>query len=327
MFFEVKNLNFAYLKSPLCLKDVSFSFDKNDKLLLLASKGQGKTTFVKVVSSFCDKYFGWILMDGKELKTIDDKDKSFSLLLAEPVFFENKTIKQNLDYFCDVQSLKSFSNDEINEFLENFKLNAKSETKVKKLSIDDKQKLQILRCCLKQPKVVFVDDIFSKANSSIELFQLFKEKILSLNSAVVLALGDDTFKNLCGEFENCGFDKVLYLNLAKLLSYKTINEFKNSFSSLDVTNFLDGYNCVSVTLERDKNCYFLNFDNDKVVRLHSAFNNKLNRLGLEILDTEPCKIAAKLQDLGDINLEENVNELLRNNKVYLFSALDYTRVI
>lgn len=327
MFFEVKNLNFAYLKSPLCLKDVNFSFEKNEKILLLASNGQGKTTFVKVVSSFFDKYFGWILMDGKDLKTISDKDKNFSLLLAEPVFFDNKSIKQNLDYFCEVQGLNNFSNEEIEKLLNDFSIGANINTKVKKLANDDKHKLQLLRCCLKQPKVVFVDDIFSKAASPIELFQLFKDKILSFNSAVVLASGDDTFKKIGYEFENCGFDKVLYLNLAKLLSYKTIDEFKNSFSSLDVINFLDGYNCVSVTLERDKTCYFLNFENDRVVRLDSAFNNKLNKLGLEILDSEPCKLAIKLQDLEELKIEENVNQLLDKNRVFLFSALDYSRVI
>ena len=38
MFFEVQRLCFSYYRSPMTLKDVSFSAEKNSKVLLLSSK-------------------------------------------------------------------------------------------------------------------------------------------------------------------------------------------------------------------------------------------------------------------------------------------------
>ena len=55
---EVKNLCYAYIKKPLCLKDVSFSLEKKQRALVLALDDMGKTTLLKTVSGFDDKYFG-----------------------------------------------------------------------------------------------------------------------------------------------------------------------------------------------------------------------------------------------------------------------------
>ena len=94
MFFETKNLCFSYYKSPLYLKDVNFSIAKNSKTMVLASKDSGKTTFLKVLSGFEDSRFGNIYLNGKELKEVSDKNKNFSLVLADLILFERKTIKQ-----------------------------------------------------------------------------------------------------------------------------------------------------------------------------------------------------------------------------------------
>ena len=102
MFFDVNRLCFSYYRSTMTLKDVSFSLEKNMKVLILASKDMGKTTSLKVFSGFEDSRFGNIYLNGKELKQIDDKDKNFSLVLSDPVLFENKTIKDNLNYKCEV---------------------------------------------------------------------------------------------------------------------------------------------------------------------------------------------------------------------------------
>ena len=82
-FFEAKNVCFSYYRKPLCLKDVHLSIKKNEKVILLAPEEMGKTTFLKVLSSFEDKYFGKILYNGKDLKTLGDEEKNFSLIFVK----------------------------------------------------------------------------------------------------------------------------------------------------------------------------------------------------------------------------------------------------
>ena len=134
MFFETKNLCFSYYKKPLCLKDINIKIKKRQKLICLASNEMGKTSLLKVLSSYENSYFGKILLAGNELKTIEDKEKNFSLILEKPILLKRKTIKENLDYFCEINNLQMLTDEEINQFLKNYKIDRKSNEKIKKLS-------------------------------------------------------------------------------------------------------------------------------------------------------------------------------------------------
>ena len=68
--FDIRNLCFAYYRNPLCLNDVSFVVEKNEKVIILGAKEMGKTTFLKALSSFDDTYLGQIFYNGKDLLQI-----------------------------------------------------------------------------------------------------------------------------------------------------------------------------------------------------------------------------------------------------------------
>ena len=72
---------------------------------------------MKVLSGFEDSRFGNIYFNGTELKQIDDKDKNFSLVLSEPVLIEKKSIKDNLNFQCEICGKENLSDEQINEFL------------------------------------------------------------------------------------------------------------------------------------------------------------------------------------------------------------------
>lgn len=329
MFFEVKNLCYSYIKSPLCLKDINFSFAKNDTVMLIASKEQGKTTFLKVVSTFDNNYFGWIRLDGKDLKKVSDDEKRFSLLLDRPVFFENKSIKQNMEYFCEVSKLEKLSDEKLKNLLNEFLIDETIEQKVKKLSLASKHKLQMLRAFLKQSQIVFVDDLFEniEGDELFEVFEVFESKILKLESAKVFAIGDNSFKKIKNKLQNLKLNKVIYLNLAEIVEFESINKFESSFAKLDVFNFFDTYNFFDATLFFDKDFYYVELDDEKIFRIDKKFNNKLKILKLENFDSEPCKLVVE----NDVNLEKlsenDINGMIEKHELFLFSALDGSRLI
>ena len=329
MFFEVKNLCYSYIKSPLCLKDINFSFAKNDTVMLLASKEQGKTTFLKVISTFDNNYFGWIRLNGKDLKKIGDDEKRFSLLLDCPVFFENKSIRQNMDYFCEVSKLEKLSDEKLKNLLNEFLIYADVDIKVKKLSLACKHKLQMLRAFLKQPQIAFVDDLFEKLEGDdfFEVFQVFESKILKLDCAKVFAIGEKSFKKLKSNLMNLKLTKVMYLNLAEIFEFESINKFESLFAKFDVFNFFESYNFFDATLIFDKDFYFVEFDNEKTFRIDKKFNNKLKNLKLENFDSEPCKLVVR----HDVNLEKlsenDINGMFEKHELFLFSSLDGSRLI
>ena len=162
-FFNVENLCFAYLKKPLCLKDFSFFADKNENILILGLDDRGKTTLLKTLSGFEDKFFGKVLLDGREIRTIADTEKNVSLILDYPVLLPG-SIDKNLDYLYSAIQRDVPTNDEKLGLLKKFNLNYDLKTNVKKITNFERFKLCFLRSYVKGPRVIFVDDILIDVN-------------------------------------------------------------------------------------------------------------------------------------------------------------------
>lgn len=328
MFFEAKNLCFSYYRSPLCLKDVNFSFEKNSKIVCLASKEMGKSTLLKVLSGFEDSRFGNIFLNGTELKKIDDKDKNFSLLLSEPIFFENKTIEYNLNYQVDVLKV-SFDNAKITDLLSQFNIMQDLNLKVKKLSLFEKRKLQIVRALLKKPQILFLDDQIEGLcdNEKAEMFEICKNLLSDKSLTIVCAFGNETYKKFNDKFDSIKFDKVLYLYLANILEYKNIKEFEKSYISLDIVeNFYD-LNLQDCFIERNGNEYSLCVDDEKLFVFEKEFNNDLGEMKLEFGEVEEVSILV----LGEIGLfdfdNKDFNYGLKNKNIFVYSKLTGNLII
>lgn len=329
MFFDVQNLNFAYLKSSLTLKDVNFSLAKFDKALLLASKEQGKTTFVKVVSSFDSNYFGKILLEGKELKTIPDEAKGFSVHLSCPVLLENKTIKENFEFLFSSMNQECLSDEKLLKSLKEFDIEADLKTKTKKLSLFDKRKFQIIRTLLRDTKILFVDDVFEGLleEEMLLMLSLYEKYFLSKKCTVIVSVSAENYKKLKENLKKIEFSKILYLNLGVLKEFKNLSKFEEDLSNFDMINYANGFESVNADLSCEKSFYIVEFAENKFVRLDTKFNEKLKKLKLDFADSEPIKIVFK-HGLNIDNLsDDEFNKLVLKNEVLLFSNLDGERLI
>lgn len=328
MFFETKNLCFSYYRNPLSLKDVSFSFQKNAKVVVLASKDSGKTTLLKVLSGFESSRFGNIYLNGKELKNIDDKNKNFSLVLAEPVLFENKTVKQNLSFQLELIE-KTIDDENLTKMLEEYGLNIRLNQKVKKLTLLQKRLLQIVRAMLKIPQILFLDDLFENLDreDSLKILQVY-EKLFSIkNLTIVSTIGNETYKNFKESLVNFSVDKVLYLNLAEIKEFKSFKLFENSYLSLDALKFLNDVKLNFRTIEKEPNFYSLL--NGEIIQFNfdDSFNGRLDLLKLEFAEVEECVVLLlENTDLESLN-EKDFNELLKNKQCFIFSCLTGNRII
>ena len=326
--FECKNLCFSYYRSPLCLKDVNFFVAKNSKNLILASKEMGKTTILKVLSGFEDSRFGNIYFEKKELKEIKDEDKRFSLVLSDIVLFENKTVKENIDYQCVVNNLECLTTEQAKELFLEFGLEIDLNIKVKKLSLVEKRKLQIVRAFIKKPKILFLDDQFENLNENDlnEMLKVYKKIILKFDSIMFFAIGDETFKRFASDLENFNFDNVFYLNLAKVKKFNDLKSFKESYASLDCLKFLSDSITENGYIEKDQSGYWFCKNEVKVFKFNSKFNKKLDLLLLNFAETEDCVLCFK-NKVENLKHDDNINDLLENKDAFIFSMLTGNRVV
>lgn len=328
MFFETKNLCFSYYKSPLSLKDVNLSFQRNAKVMVLASKDLGKTTLLKVLSGFESSRFGNIYLNGKELKMIDDKDKNFSLVLAEPVLFENKTVKQNLCFQLELIE-KMVDNESLTKILEEYGLNVGLNQKIKKLTLVQKRLLQIVRAMLKNPQILFIDDLFEGLENEdlLKVLQVYKKLFDNKNLTIVSTIGDETYKNLRLDFNNFKLDKVIYLNLAEIKEFKSLKLFEESYVSLDALNFLIDVKLSYRTIEKEANFYSLLNGEFIQFKFDDCFKNSLDLLKLDFAEMEECVILLlENKELDNLN-ETEFNDLLKNKQCFIFSNLTGNRII
>lgn len=329
MFYEVDNVCFSYYKKPLCLKDVSFSMKKGDRLLVLAKHDEGKTTLLKVVSGFETSYFGKVFCEGNEIRNIEDNKKNFSLLLSEPVLLKDKTIRFNLDFLCEACGIAKLSDDDISELLNQFKIDREQKVKVKKLSLFEKRKLAILRSYIKNPKILFLDDQFYglSEDEQIQMREIYNILFGNKNITIITVAEPSSFKSNREFFEKLNFENVGYLNLSVLKKFENIGEFLNSYIDRDIFEFLEDFEKFECEIKNQNNEFFFITDKNKYIKFDNNFNNKICKTLNENEDIEKVDVFVKKGINIDAIKDSEFNKLINNKDIFIYLKFDGTKVI
>lgn len=328
MFFEIQNLCFSYYKKPLCLKDINLKIEEMQKTIFVATKDMGKTTLLKVFSGFEDSYFGKILLKDNDLKKIADKDKNFSLLLSEPVFFDKKSIKQNLDYFCDINNLDCFSNNQINNFLHNWKISKCASDKIKKLSLFEKRKLAMMRAFLKSPNILFLDDQFENLNNQEkkEMAEIYSNIFDHKNATIISCIGAESYKILFSNAFDIGYDKFFYLCNGIIKNYKNAQEFELLRENFNIVEFLPYYESFPVDVVFENGKYML-VKYSEAIMLDDKYSKRFKKLKLENGEIEECLLLPTTPiNKNELSVDDMV-KMLEKNEANLYAVLGGEKLI
>lgn len=326
-FFEVNNLCYAYIKKPLCLKDVSFCLEDNEKILIFGNKDAGKTTLIKTLSGFDEKYFGSVKFLGQEMKSIPDAEKNVSLILDYPTLIKG-TIEQNIDFVSKTLNKEIIPAEEKTKLLQTFGLNFELKTKVKKLSTFEQFKLCFLRTYIKNPRIIFIDDILKNNFNEDELDEL--KSIFSLvcgGKLVILCAGKKSYLKNASFYDWFDANKVFYLNLAKLSDFKSIQEMLNCPADLDACGFNEDFCQKKGYCVKQNGRYYLSIEEKFIVKVDKNLNFCFDKLNLCEGENEDVVIVYKIGENVDFSKNNDVNKHLSNKTVKIFSEIDRCRVI
>ena len=325
-YLEAIKLCFAHYKQPLCLRDVSFFVSKGKKLLILGVADVGKTTLIKAISGFDNTYMGEVRFDGKNLKTIPDSERKFSLLLSEPVFFAG-TIRKNRDYLCDVEGIEKLSVQQLKSLFDKFGFKRDECDKIKTLSLFEKRMLAMIRAYLKKPNVIFFDDQFEglKEEDCVVL-QKAMTLLFETNSTCLIVSGGESYLKNKTFFEKQNVESVLYLSVLKSYNYKNIDEFIGKKINLGVMEFCDTHKLLKGVVLKQNGAYYFKQGED-LRKFDKVFYDKLSLLTLVDDDDENVELAIKNEIDYDKISDAEFNKYLKLGDFLLFSSLDYSRVI
>lgn len=204
---QFDNVSFRYEgKAAYALKNVSFTVHKGETMAILGSTGSGKSTIVQLLLRMMDVEEGRILIDGKDLRTINIKAFKeqtgyapqdvflFSDTIANNIAFGLNGNEENLKQRIETAAADAALSGNIKDFPNGF------ETVVGErgitLSGGQKQRVSIARALIKNPELLLFDDCLSAVDTKTESEILRNlKRIMNDKTAIIISHRVSTVKD------------------------------------------------------------------------------------------------------------------------------------
>ena len=148
-------------KERIALSDVTLSVPRGELFGLLGPNGAGKTTLIKILTTLLAPSSGWACVEGYNVHREPHFVRPCINMVSggEASGYGLLTVRENLWMFAQFYGLSSSdANRRIVELLEVVKMSDRMHTKSSQLSTGLRQKMNIARGFLTDPKVLFLDE-------------------------------------------------------------------------------------------------------------------------------------------------------------------------
>lgn len=190
-----KNVFVKYTKEFYALSNISFKANLGEVVALVGPKDSGKTCLLRLLAGLEKADRGEIYINDIPIEKIDYKnDVSVGFIPYKAIFFEKKTVYDNLKYVLDFRNTNHEQKEkEINKAIIDFKLEDIVEEKIYKLSLYEKYLISVARLSFRKLDLVLIDNIFEELtqNETKELLKLFKKYFVNKNSLVLIATSNE----------------------------------------------------------------------------------------------------------------------------------------
>lgn len=228
-----KNVSFQYSEGKKVLHNINFELEKSKTYAFVGPTGGGKTTTASLIARLYDPTNGEILLEGKNLKSFSDEERSkkIGFILQDPFLF-NGTVRENILY--GNEAFKKMDEIELDEYLKSIGLNelvTGFENGLNtiiisggdSMSLGEKQLLAFVRAILRKPELLILDEATANIDTVTEkLLENIIQKLPPTTTKVIIAHRLNTIQNAdeiffinTGEVTNAGtFDNAIKLLMA-----------------------------------------------------------------------------------------------------------------
>ena len=168
------------------LKNVDLEIEKGEFLAIMGPSGSGKSTMIKILGLLDKEFEGVYLLNGKEIKTLNDdllsklRNKSIGFVFQDFNLIDRLTIKENIELpmLYMGSGIKKTKN-RVNELLEKVNLKDKINKHPNQLSGGQQQRISIIRSLVNNPEIIIADEPTGALDSktSEEIIDIFKDLI------------------------------------------------------------------------------------------------------------------------------------------------------
>lgn len=162
------------------LNDVSFSIEKGEVLALMGENGAGKSTLIKILAGAYRMDSGEIFCEGKKVQINDRNDSTklgISIIFQELNLFSNLSVAENIFVNREFRKAgfiydREKTNSEAKLLLERVGLNCSPDTKAGKLSVSQRQMVEIAKALSADVRLIIMDEPTSSLTDT-EVDKLF----------------------------------------------------------------------------------------------------------------------------------------------------------
>jgi len=278
---KITNLTKSY-RDKKALDNLSLEIAEGSIFGLLGVNGAGKTTLLSILNGLITQDSGKVEVFGLDMSKDIKKIKSFSSIIPQHLaFYEDLSVKENLDFFAKVQNAEQENYDkavEINSLESIFSQRAST------LSGGQKRRLNIAIGLLNNPKVIYFDEptVGIDTKSRNEILNSIKEYKNFGITVVYTSHYMNEIEKIC--------DEVAVIDHGKLVEQNFVENLITNRNS----------DSVSVEVIYSKNLKELGFDMSSETTIRTKESELFYTLEL-------CKknnIAIKQINYGTTNLEK-----------------------
>jgi phospholipid/cholesterol/gamma-HCH transport system ATP-binding protein len=161
---KLQNISLRF-DERLILEDVSLNVEKNSVHVILGPSGAGKSTILKVILGLLQTDQGNVIIDGKNITTLNEQQilairRKIGFVFQGNALFDSLTTAENTAYFLSYFTDKSEEQikRKVKEILSFVNLNGSENMYPDELSGGMKKRLAIARALATDPKIILFDE-------------------------------------------------------------------------------------------------------------------------------------------------------------------------
>lgn len=220
---EFKNVWFAYNDEDWVLKDISFKIKAGETVAFVGATGAGKTSITNLVTRFYEFQKGSILLDGRDIRSLDDHELRRNIaIVLQDVFLFSTDVETNItlgsEHITGTAARRAAEIVGAAPFIERLPESYNSQVKERGaiLSVGQKQLISFARALAHDPRILILDEATSSIDTESELLiQHAIEELLKGRTSIVIAHRLSTIQKA---------DKIIVLHKGEIREQGTHDE-------------------------------------------------------------------------------------------------------
>jgi ABC-2 type transport system ATP-binding protein len=265
-FTDRNTIEISHLKKMFgdftAVDDVSFFVKKGEIFGLLGPNGAGKSTIIRMLCTLSRPTNGSATVAGFDVVKQDSKVRQHIGLVSEKmIMYEELTARENLKLFGKLYNIPKDALDKRIDYLLRFvRMEKWADQRVKTFSTGMKQRINVIRALVNQPKILFLDEptLGLDPQSTAEIRELTRRINIENGTTIILTthiMGEADL--LCKRIGIIDHGKIVAIdtpaNLKKIVSGTNVSAFEIEILNLnpDIMSSVKSLNTVKSLIQED----------------------------------------------------------------------------